>query len=431
MIGKTSKQQSLFLPNLKVMLNPKHELYQLSEQIDWQFFETNLEKYYIDFGRPSKPIRLMVSLLILKQIFNQSDETVVDEWVQNPYYQYFSGEETFQWKFPCTPSDLTHFRNRIGVEGIETIFKNSIDLHGNAALEKEVFIDSTVQEKNITYPTDFKLYGKILEGLRKIAKNENIKLRQSYVRIQKQHLLNQRFRNHPKNYKKATKSQKQLKTIAGRLLREISRKMSDEQRTRYSQFFQISIQILEQKRGDKNKIYSLHEPEVHCISKGKAHKKYEYGTKASIVVGRKSGVILGALNIHNQHDGKSLPGVLAQVRKMIGDRIKCAIVDRGYTGVKKIGNTVIEKPSVPKRKATDYEKRKQRLKFRGRAGIEPRIGHLKSDHRMARNYLKGSIGDDINILLSAAAFNYKKKMNQLKFNFCQFLYRLKYQILGL
>lgn len=433
MVGQNREknQQSLFSPGLKVMLNPKNPLYQLSGQIDWAFFEEEFEKFYIDFGRPSKPIRLMVSLLILKQVYSLSDERVVEEWVQNPYYQYFSGMETFQWQFPCTPSELTHFRNRIGQEGAELILKNSIELHGKSSREKEVLIDSTVQEKNITYPTDIKLYRKIIEKCRKIANETDIELRQSYKFTLPKLIMDQRFKNHPRSRHKAKKSEKKIKTIAGRILRDVMRKVDKETMNQYQAFFINAEIIMNQKRSDKNKLYSLHETNVYCISKGKSHKKYEFGTKASIVKTKKSGIIVGAMNIHKQYDGNSLPEVLQQVERLTGHKPKVGIVDRGYRGKKIINGTEIMRPSVPSQKTSNYQKRKQRLRFRARAGIEPIIGHIKQDHRMARNYLKGVIGDDINIFLSAAAFNYKKMLNRLKFNFCLILSDFKERLFAI
>ena len=422
MVGenKNKNQQSLFSQSLKTMLNPKEPIYILADTIKWKYFEKEFEKFYINFGRPSKPIRLMVSLLILKQLYSLSDERVVEEWVQNPYYQYFSGMAVFQWKYPCTPSELTHFRNRIGKEGSEMIFKNSIELHGKSALEKEVLVDSTVQEKNITYPTDLKLHVKIIKKCREISKQENIKLRQSYRFTIPPLIVAQKFKNHPKNKKKARKAEKRIKTITGAILRDLDRKLLKDEKEQYEEFLKKSFKILKQQRTDKDKFYSLHEEKIYCIAKGKAHKKYEFGTKASIVKTIKSGIIIGAMNIHNQFDGHSLKPVLNQVEILTGKKPKVAIVDRGYAGKKEINGIKIERPCPPKKNATDYEKRKARKRFRSRAGIEPIIGHLKHDHRMLRNFLKGELGDDMNIMLSAAAFNYKKMLNQIKFSFSQF-----------
>jgi len=414
-------QKSFLYQGLKDILNPKEPLYQLSEKIPWDEIEKEFAGYYVDFGRPAKPIRLMVSLLILKQMYNLGDETVVEQWVQNPYWQYFSGEKEFQWKFPLEPSDFVHFRKRIGQAGVEKILQISISLHGKEAMESEVVVDTTVQEKNITFPTDVKLHKKIIDQCGKIAHTEGIEQRQSYVRVVKKLVMAQRFRNHPKNKKKAYSAARKLKTIAGRQVRELERKTSEEQKKKYETTLEIFNKILSQKKDDKEKIYSIHEPEVYCISKGKEHKKYEFGSKASIVMTKNSGIIVGAYSLEkNDYDGHTLPKALDQCQQLRGSRPKVAIADRGYKGKTRIGETEILLPKPPKKSSTEYEKKKARNRFRRRAAIEPVIGHLKTDYRMARNFLKGVIGDSINLMLAAAAFNFKKLMRKLKTFFGSF-----------
>jgi len=270
-----------------------------------------------------------------------------------------------------------------------------------------------------------KLYRKIIEQCRKIAEIESIALRQSYRRAEKNLLLAQRFRSHPKNRKKARSAERKIKTIAGRLLREIERKLVEQSQSEHASFLERATRILAQKHGDKQKLYSLHEPDVYCVSKGKEHKKYEFGTKASIILTKQSGIIVGALNIRNQFDGHSLPAALVQTERLTGRRPAVAIADRGYRGKKQLAETETALPKAPGKHCTNYDKQKARQSFRRRAGIEPIIGHLKSDHRMLRNYLKGSVGDDINILLAAAAFNYKKRLRQLKSIFVSFGLRAK------
>ena len=407
-------QKSFLYQGLQEMLNPKEPLYQLSEKMPWVEIEKDFEKYYIEFGRPAKPVRLMVSLIILKQMYNIGDETVVERWVQNPYWQYFSGEKDFQWKFPVEPSDLVHFRKRIGEEGVKKILEISISLHGKSAMEKEVVVDTTVQEKNITFPTDVKLHKKIIEQCRKIAKEEGIEQRQSYTRVVKKLVMAQRFRNHPKNKKRAYAAARKLKTIAGRLVRELERGLSKGQKQKYNEKIIIFKKILSQKKDDKEKIYSIHESKVYCVSKGKEHKKYEFGSKASIVMTKKSGIIVGAYSLeNNDYDGHTLPKALEQCQQLRGSSPKVAIADRGYKGKTRIGETEILIPKPPKKGSSEYEKKKARARFRRRAAIEPIIGHLKTDHRLLRNYLKGLIGDSMNLMLAAAAFNFKKLMRKL------------------
>ena len=407
-----NQSQSTFLyQGLKEILNPKEPLYQLSDKMPWGEMEKEFEKHYVNFGRPAKPIRLMVSLLLLKQMYNLGDETVVESWVQNPYWQYFSGYTMFQWKFPIEPTDLVHFRKRIGKKGIEKIFKISIDLHGKKSKENEVVIDTTVQEKNITYPTDVKLHKKIIDKCVKIALEEDVELRQSYRRISKQLVIDQRGNRSKKGKTKARKSAKKLKTIAGRLTRELRRKLTKELLQRYEEEIKLFEKVLSQQKGDNNKIYSLHEPKVYCMSKGKAHKRFEFGSKVSIVLTKDSGIAVGAYNFEeNIYDGHTLPEVLEQIKRLTEKEPKVAIVDRGYRGESKVGNTEILRPKRPKKKATPYEKTKARKRFRRRAAIEPVIGHLKQDFRLSRNFLKGTQGDMVNVLLAAAAYNLTKWM---------------------
>jgi transposase, IS5 family len=407
-------QLSLLPQRLEDLVNPRHPLYKLSKRIPWDDIEKDFSDLYHHSGRPAKPIRLMVSLLILKQLYNLSDESIVERWVENPYYQFFSGETLFQWEFPCHPTDLVYFRKRIGKKGVEKILKVSIELHGKKAKEAEVLVDTTVQEKNITFPTDTKLYKRIIEHCVGIAEKEAIELRQSYKRTAKKLMLAQRFRNHPKNRKKALSAQRKLKTIAGRLVRELERKLPATSLLTYAQEIEIYKRILRQERKSKGKIYSIHEPQAYCISKGKDHKKYEFGSKSSIVVTKNSGVIIGAVSFPNNiYDGHTLPEALKQSEDLVGRRAKVAICDRGYRGKRVVNGTRIEIPKKPLKKASAYEKRKARMRFRRRAGIEPIIGHLKSDFRLLRNYLKGSVGDSINLMLAAAAYNFKKLMRQL------------------
>jgi len=228
MVGKTPKnpQLNIFQTPLKNFINMQHELCILAGEIDWDSVETDISGYYSDFGRPSVPVRKMVGLMLLKRIYNLSDENVVDRWIENPYWQYFCGEVNFQTQKPIDPSEFVHFRQRIGEQGAERLLKISIDLFGKQAEEKEVLIDTTVQEKNITYPTDVKLHKKITDRIRIIAEEEGIKLRQTYKRTVKQLMIDQRFRSHPKRMKKAKAAERKLKTIAGRLVRDFERKLN-------------------------------------------------------------------------------------------------------------------------------------------------------------------------------------------------------------
>jgi len=436
MVGKQDKtpQLSIFDTPLERFINLNHELCILSKKIDWDSIEEDFSFYYSDIGRPSVPIRRMTALLLLKHIYNLSDEAIVDRWIENPYWQYFSGELIFQTDKPFDPTEFIHFRKRIGKEGVERLLKISVQLFGKEAQEKEVLVDSTVQEKNITYPTDAKLHKRIIDKVNKIAKQEGIVLRQTYTRTLKQLLIDQRFHSHPKRRKKAKAALRKIKTIAGRQVRDIQRQFTGNQKTKYYELFIILNKILRQKRGDKNKIYSIHEPEVSCIAKGKEAKKFEFGNKSGIVLTKTSKIVVGALAFEgNPYDGHTLEAHLIQTEYLTQKRPKIGIVDRGYKGKKNINGTEIILPSAPKKDATQYQKQKARKRFRARAGIEPVIGHIKHDHRMLRNYLKGAIGNQLNTILAGTGFNLKKMLNRIKeqilFIFFQTLFFIKLLLL--
>lgn len=310
MVGKSekNKQLNVFKTPLIHFIDKNHELCQLADMIDWDKLEGEFKGYYANFGRPGIPIRKMVGLVVLKHLKNMSDENTVATWKENPYWQYFTGETYFQTDKPIEPSEFVHFRKRIGEEGCEKILKMSVGLFGEEAQENEIQVDTTVQEKNITFPTDTKPHKKIIEKCWTMAKAGDIQLRQSYKRTVKQLMLDQRNRNHPKRRKKAKAAARKIKTIAGRLLRDIERKLPEGTLGSYHDKLALYHKVLGQQKYTKDKIYSLHEPQVKCIAKGKEAKKYEFGNKTSIAKTRKSGIIVGALAFEeNLYDGDTLP----------------------------------------------------------------------------------------------------------------------------
>ena len=418
----SSNVQAGFYSTFEEQLSHRHPLYILAHKVQWEVFEKAFAKHYADEGRPAKQIRLMVSLILLKHIRNLSDESVVEQWMENVYYQYFSGEKMYACGVPCEASELVHFRKRIGEEGIELIFKESIRINGKDGREDEATVDTTVQEKNITYPTDNKLHRKIIKKCVAIAADQQIELRQSYSRTIKDLAQQQRFRNHPKNHKRARKADRKIKTIAGRLVRELERKLPAGLHADELMLFK---KVLAQKRDDTGKIYSLHEPHVQCISKGKEHKKYEFGSKVSIITTKKSGVIIGALNIaKNDYDAHTVDPAFEQQQRLTGITLKRAFMDRGFKGIKEVRGTKIEIPKFFNKQLSTYEQQQLKKGFKRRAAIEPKIGHLKQDHRLSRNFYKGIKGDNINVMLAAAAMNFKRMMNIWKEMFLALLYRL-------
>ena len=433
MIGKIDKnpQLEIFKVPLKHFINEGHELVLLSRKINWEQLESELSVYYCeDNGRPSIPIRTIAGIVLLKRIYDQSDESILDRWVENPYWQYFCGEVYFCHQLPFDRTELIKFRKRIGEEGSEQLLKMSVQLFPQKEVQDdEVLIDTTVQEKNITYPTDVKLQKKIIEKCRKIACKERITLRQSYRRELKQLMIDQRFHSHPRRKKKARAAARRIKVIAGRAVREVEREMDKGKRERYSSQLDIFNKVLAQEKNSSNKIYSLHQPHVKCIAKGKEAKKYEFGNKSSIVKTRKSGIIVGAMAfIENLYDGDTLLPQLEQTERITGHKPKVGIVDRGYKGRKVVNGVQIIIPTKLPAFTNNYQKQKIRKRFRARAGIEPIIGHLKQDHRMSRNYLLDEQGDLVNTLLAAAGFNLRKMLQRLKAEalniFAQLIWRI-------
>ena len=429
--SSNSRQASLFW-DLETMLDPKHPLFRLANAVDWSLFEKSFAPLFCaDNGCPPKPIRLMTGLLMLKHLRNVSDEQVVAQFTENAYYQYFCGLDAFSTSAPCASSELVYFRHRIGEEGVELILKESIrvnlviedrkkeendrrngkDGRGRKSdKEQTAFIDSTVQEKNVTFPTDSKLLNKITDHCHKVAKAEGIKVRQSYAKEIKCLKLTQRFRGKSHSRKKVARADRRMRTIAGRLVRELLRELPSD--SKYREHLELCLRFVNGELLDGHKIYSLHEPDVLCICKGKEHKKYEFGNKVSIVR-LWNGIIIGAMAFRNEYDGHTIDRAREQAHRLYGRAIRIMAGDRGYRGQKMSGDTKIMIPDVPKASDSAYMKARKHELFRKRAGIEPVIGHCKSDHRLGRNFYKGLFGDSINVMLAAAAYNLKRAMRLL------------------
>jgi len=410
-------QLEMFKTVLTSFIHPEHELCLLAKKIDWKSLENEFEPLYGTTGRPSVPIRTIVGLLLLKQIYNLGDETVMQRWLENPYWQHFCGEIYFQYKLPFDPSDFVHFRKRIGEEGMKKIFKQSIDLFGEEVIKrevKEVRIDTTVQEKNITFPTDRKLCEKAIAYCGRIADKEGISLKRTYGREIKKLRYQLRFVKRPRNVKKQSKALRRLQRIALKIHHDLDTQLKAGQISKHEEVIKIILRILTQQRGDHQKIYSIHEPEVLCIAKGKEHKPYEFGSKSSFAYSRTGGILLGAMTVEgNMYDGHTLQPQLEQVKELTGKTPKKAIVDRGYRGNDQIGKTEVVMPKNLKRESY-YKRRMRKARCQSRAGVEGLISHVKFDHRMLRNYLKGTVGDKMNTLLAASAYNMKKWMAMMR-----------------
>jgi len=411
-------QGDLFRSRLDQILNRQHPLFKLADSIDWSVFEKEFGSLYVEnVGRPGLPIRLMVALHYLKHAFNVSDETVVAQFVENGYWQYFCGFEYFQHEFPLDPTSLVKWRKRIGHKGMEKLLKVTIETaKAKKYVTKEhlerVNVDTTVQEKAIAFPTDARLYHKARRILVRLAKRNNIDLRQSFERLGKKALLMQGRYSHARQAKRARREQKKLRIYLGRVIRDIERKCQKPDLT-LATMLERAKRIFTQKRDDKNKLYSMQAPEVECIAKGKVHKKYEFGCKVSLVSTSKDNWIVGVQALHgNPYDGHTLKGALTQAEQLTGWRPESAYCDKGYKGEPK----VIEKTAVhlANRKKKSMKPREW-VWFKRRSAIEPIIGHTKSDHRMDRNYLKGEEGDKINAILAGCGFNLRKLLRAILF----------------
>ena len=354
----------------------------------------------------------------MTHLYNLGDETLASAWIMNPYMQHFCGRVFFEHQFPCDPSNFVHFRKRIGEKGIEKIFSYSVRMHdAKTSTSNFVLSDTTVQENNTTFPTDAKLCKKVIDYCNKIAENEGIKQRQRYTKVSKQLVRNTYNGKHPKRAKLARKSQRQLKTIAMRLIRELERNFTAEQQEFYRESMELYTKAVTQKRNDTDKVYSLHKPFTRCIAKGKAHKQYEFGNKVGLVTTSNKGkkIILGIKAfLQTPYDGHTIEPLLEQMETGGQQLPKELVYDRGGKGKSEIKGVKISIPGVPRKTDTAYQKHTKRKKFRTRAAIEPIIGHLKTDFRLAQNYFLGETGPQINALLSATAWNMKKMMEILK-----------------
>ena len=419
----TNLEQDMFRRELRNMLDQRHPLYRLADIIDWDFFDAEFGRLYCpNNGAPAKPTRLMVGLHYLKHIDKLSDEAVVSRWIENPYWQYFCGEKYFQHDLPIDPSSMTRFRKRIGEDGCEKLLQATIEagLKTGAVKPgdfKRVTVDTTVQEKAVTYPTDAKLLNRSRVRLARLCRRVGVTLRQSYARTGPRLLLQTNRYAHAKQYRRMRGQIKKLRTILGRVVRDIERKTAHNPLLGLLFEGEVTLarRLLTQGRTGKDKLYSLHAPEVECISKGKAHKRYEFGVKASIAVTNKRNFVVGAMTLPGRpYDGHSLPRALDQVRKLTQATIDEVFVDRGYRGHGETDAAVYI--SGQRRSMT---KRLRRL-LKRRQAVEPIIGHLKTDGHLGRNYLLGMDGDQINVVLSSAGHNLRLVMKKLTEIFCAY-----------
>ena len=397
------------------LVNARHPMVRLAREIDWQSFDEHFGAYYRGGkGRPAISTRLMVSLHYLKYTHNLSDEAVVRGWVENPYWQYLSGMEFFCHEPPIDPSSMSRWRSRVGEEGGGELLRETIEAGLRLKVIKpselrRVNVDTTVQEKHIRFPTDPRLYDRMRQRLVGAAREEGVSLRQSYVRVGKRLLAQQSRYAHAKQWGRARKCTRKLRAILGRVIRDIERKALDPGEELRG-LLALARRLHLQKRHDKGKLYSVHAPEVECISKGKAHKRYEFGSKVALAVSSKGGWVLAAQALEgNPYDGHTLQGTVDRIVSMAGIEPEHVYCDMGYRGHDYEGGCQVH---VGRRRRGAIVSSVWRWMKR-RAAIEPSIGHLKEDRRMQRCRLKGTLGDKVNAVLSAAAMNFSKLLAAL------------------
>lgn len=430
---KATGAHDLFRSRLDQILNMQHQLVKLACRVNWKHLETVCGEVYSDGpgskgGQPPLPTRLMAGLQILKFTFDLSDEELCDRWVENPYFQFFCGEEFFLHELPFDRSSMTRWRQRMGEAKVAGLLQESLSVAITTKAMapsdlSEVIVDTTVQPKAVMFPTDAKLMNRAREKLVKLAKQSGLVLRQSYTKVGKLALIMQQRYAHAKQFKRAKKCLRKLKTYLGRTIRDIGRQIADKpelQEILKSPLFLANRVLTQKKRQDKKtegrKIYSLHAPEVECIGKGKAHMPYEFGVKVSLAttLHRSKG---GQFAIHaaalpgNPYDGHTLKDVIPDMEELIGNEVKKILADAGYRGHNAPDTHKFRVFTQGQKRGVSPAIKKQ---MKRRAAIEPVIGHVKNEHRMGRNYLAHQQGDAINAILAAAGYNFRQLLNWLR-----------------
>ncbi len=401
---------TIFQSRIDSVVDKNHPLVLIADKINWQRFDENFLWTYSEYtGRPSHTIRLMVGLLILKYTYSLSDDDLLERYSENMFWQYLCGSPFFEYKKPCDTTTIVKWRKKIGDAGMEEILSETLTLARDFGFLKisdlkDVNIDTTVQEKNISHPTDARLINKARENLVKAAKKCGIRIKQSYNRKAKFLQIKSGRYFHAKQFKRGKKTVKKLRTMLGRVIRDIRRKLKEPNKL-IQEKIDIAQRVYNQSRTSSNKVYSLDEPHVECISKGKAHKKYEFGCKVSIMTTNKSNWVVGAMALHgNPYDGHTVDAALNQVKQIIGKCPSNSYADKGYRG-SNLGNHSVKIHISETKRGKNNSTLK---KLKRRSAVEPIIGHMKSENRLSRNYLKGISGDKINVVLSDYGRNVRK-----------------------
>ena len=377
-------------------------------------------------GRPKLPIRLMASLLYLKNSFNLSDEELVVRWSENIVWQFFSGLDYYEHRLPCDATQIGRFRRALGEDGLELLLKATIDTA--VAIEavkpqdlERVIVDTTVQEKAIAHPVDSRLLEIARHKVVSAAKRAGIQLKQTFAKEGKALRWRAGGYAHAKQFRRLQRVLKRQRTILGIVIREVQRKMQGadfaptypKAISDLGLWLERATRIQTQQRNSKNKLYALHAPEVECIGKGKARKPYEFGVKSAVVVSHEHALMLGARTFPgNPYDGHILSDVLEQATNLTQDiavKLKHIVVDLGFRGVDadNPGKEIIHRGKFKSLS------KQQKGWLKRRTAVEPAIGHLKSDHRMDRCWLQGALGDALHSISCAAGYNLRWLMRAI------------------
>jgi len=409
--------EQLVNPLLVNIIDLNHPLVKLGDAINWEKIEEVFSKSYHDSkGRPGKRIRLMIGLHYLKYSYNLSDEEVLYRWLENPYWQYFTGEKVFQTELPIDSSSMTKFRKRLKEEELDELLYETLRLGFESGYLKsedvsDVAVDTTVQEKQIKYPTDIQLYYDFIVLLNRFKDKYGLKLHNSYIVWGKKMLRRYSGYVHAKQYRRASKTVRKMRNRSFKLYRAIERQLSSEGKglEEFLRLQEIYENLLERKKNSKNKLYSLWAPEVECISKGKIHKRYEFGVKTGIVCSLSKGFVFGCKVFRgNPFDGRTLKENLQSVEEKLSffGKLKRAFVDLGYRGHNYAGE--VEVYVVP-RSLKRYDK-EMKEKMKRRSVVEAVISHMKRMCRLDKNLLHGHQGDMINAKFSAIGHNLRLLM---------------------
>jgi len=423
-----SGQNDLFKARLDQILDMDHPLVKLARAIDWSFLEESFGEVYSDGpGQPPLPTRLMAGIAILKHMHDLSDEVLCERWIENPYYQLFCGEEFFRHKLSFDRSSMTRWRQRMGEDKLVALLQESLATATRAGAAKpadftKVVVDTSVQPKAVSFPTDAKLMHRARERLVRLAKKHGVALRQSYARVGKFALIKQQRYAHAKQFKRAKRALKALKTQLGRVIRDIVRKIKGHApfEEAFAKELMLARRVHAQNKnlrpvrgapaGADLRVFSLHAPEVECIGKGKAHMPYEFGVKVSVAttVNHSKG---GQFIVHAKalpgkpYDGHTLATVIPGIEQLVGSTLQRVLGDAGYKGHNAPSGYRFKVYTAGQKRGMTAAIKRQ---MRRRSAIEPVIGHAKSEHRMGRNYLAGQIGDAINAVLAAAGYNFRR-----------------------